>query len=112
MAEKPEQFSEAHASIFQDASVVAAYRHRPPYPPETFRALVGLIPLVDHIDAVDISEAMISILEYQCGARSLSPATPATISVMQASLSGAAGSPKSAIPSSTVPAVPIPVQIA
>jgi trans-aconitate methyltransferase len=84
MADKPKQFGQAHASIFQDASVVAAYQYRPPYPPETFSFLLSLIPAtaaerivldagcgtgfitrpfaaaVDHIDAVDISPAMIA----------------------------------------------------
>jgi len=84
MTEKPKQFREEYAGIFQDASVVAAYEHRPPYPVETFTVLRGLIPTtvtqqivldagcgtgfitrplaayVDHIDAVDISARMIA----------------------------------------------------
>lgn len=80
---QPKQFSDKYASIFQDASVVAAYPHRPPYPPETFALLAelldqstsltrlldagcglgqmtqGLLPHVDYVDAVDISSAMI-----------------------------------------------------
>jgi SAM-dependent methyltransferase len=83
MSAKPKQWSAEYASIFQDASVVAAYQYRPPYPPETFTFLLSLIsptvmqrtvldagcgtgfiarplaPLVDHVDAVDVSEAMI-----------------------------------------------------
>src|SRR5437762_1700954 len=83
MVHKPRQWSSVYASIFQDDSVVAAYQHRPPYPPETFTFLLSLIPpgvtrrsvldagcgtgliarplapLVDQVDAVDISEAMI-----------------------------------------------------
>src|SRR5262245_10790114 len=83
MSDKPKQWSAAYASIFQDASVVAAYQYRPPYPPETFTFLARLIPptvmrrtildagcgtgfiaralasLVDHVDAVDMSETMI-----------------------------------------------------
>lgn len=84
MAEQPKQFSYEYASIFQDASVVAAYPHRPPYPDETFTTLAGLIdqtatpcrildagcgtgqmtagllPDADQIDAVDISAAMVA----------------------------------------------------
>jgi SAM-dependent methyltransferase len=84
MADKPKQWSQEYASIFQDSSVVAAYRYRPPYPPETFSFLLSLIPAtasqriildagcgtgfitrplaasVDHIDAIDISPAMIA----------------------------------------------------
>lgn len=83
MPQQPKQFSAEHASIFQDASVVAAYPQRPPYPAETFTVLAGLIdrsvtpcrildagcgtgqmaagllPDADQIDAVDISAAMI-----------------------------------------------------
>jgi len=80
---KPKQWSTEYASIFQDQSVVTAYQYRPSYPPETFSFLSSLIPatvtrrtvldagcgtgfiarpiaaLVDQVDAVDISEAMI-----------------------------------------------------
>lgn len=83
MPQQPKQFSPEHASIFQEASVVAAYPQRPPYPAATFAVLaelidrsvtpcrildagcgtgqmtVGLLPYADHIDAVDISAAMI-----------------------------------------------------
>ena len=83
MPQQPQQFSATHASIFQDASVVDAYPYRPPYPAATFAVLAGLIdrgvtpcrildagcgtgqmtasllPYADHIDAVDISAAMI-----------------------------------------------------
>jgi len=82
--DKPTQFETVYASIFQDPSVVAAYRYRPPYPPETFTFLASLIPataparivldagcgtgfiarpfaaLVDQIDAIDIAPAMIA----------------------------------------------------
>lgn len=85
MPNKPKQFSERYASIFQDASVVAAYQHRPMYPPETFEVLLRLIQstdqprsvldagcgtgfiarpfaeYVDRIDAVDVSERMITM---------------------------------------------------
>ncbi len=84
MKPQPKQFGVEYASIFQDASVVAAYPHRPPYPPATFAALAGLIdlglspcrildagcgtgqmtagllPFVDHVDAVDLSSTMIA----------------------------------------------------
>jgi trans-aconitate methyltransferase len=84
MSYKPRQFARRYASIFQDPSVVSAYRHRPPYPAETFRILLSLIPLditrnvldagcgtgfiarllaahVDRVDAVDISRRMIAM---------------------------------------------------
>ncbi|HEU5103105.1 MAG TPA: class I SAM-dependent methyltransferase [Roseiflexaceae bacterium] len=85
MADKPRQWSAEYASVFQDQSVVAAYQFRPAYPPETFSVLSSLIPvevaprnvldagcgtgfvarpfapLVDRVDAVDISEAMIAM---------------------------------------------------
>lgn len=85
MSSKPRQFHERYASIFQDASVVGAYPLRPPYPEETFRILLSLIPpdlaaaavldagcgtgsiarplaaWVDRVDAVDISERMIAL---------------------------------------------------
>jgi ubiquinone/menaquinone biosynthesis C-methylase UbiE len=69
------------ASTFAHAGVAAAYRHRPPYPAEVFDVLESLIvdqprtvldlgagegalarPLaarVDHVDAVDVSAAMV-----------------------------------------------------
>lgn len=83
MLHQPKQFSYEYASIFQDASVVAAYPHRAPYPAETFAILAelidktvapcrlldagcgtgqmtaGLLPYTDQIDAVDLSAAMI-----------------------------------------------------
>jgi trans-aconitate methyltransferase len=82
--QQPKQFSYEYASIFQDASVVAAYPQRAPYPAETFEILAGLLdktvspcrildagcgtgqmtkgllPYADSIDAVDISAAMIA----------------------------------------------------
>jgi 2-polyprenyl-3-methyl-5-hydroxy-6-metoxy-1,4-benzoquinol methylase len=70
------------ASAFAETSVVAAYQYRPPYPPATFDVLLGLMPdaprrvldagcgtgflarplaeRVDHVDAVDVSAAMIA----------------------------------------------------
>jgi ubiquinone/menaquinone biosynthesis C-methylase UbiE len=68
-------------TTFGHAGVAAAYEHRPPYPPEVFDVLVRLIvdeprtvldlgagegaiarplaPLVDRVDALDISAAMV-----------------------------------------------------
>jgi len=81
MLPKPKHLSAEYAAIWQDPSVVAAYSLRPPYPPEVFEMLGGLIVetpravldlgcgtgdlarplavLVDRLDAVDISRAMI-----------------------------------------------------
>lgn len=81
MIERPQHFSPQNALAFQDQSVVAAYRYRPPYPDEIFTILLKLInatprrvldvgcgtgdlarhlaPLVDQVDAVDFSQAMI-----------------------------------------------------
>lgn len=88
---RPKQFSESYSRIFQDASVVSAYQHRPMYPAETFMVLKSLIPptvtpsivldagcgtgyiarplaaYVDQIDAVDISERMIAMAQTQPG---------------------------------------------
>ena len=82
MQPKPSQFGPHVASAFEETSVVAAYRHRPTYPPETFDVLMGLLrdkprhvldvgcgtgflarPLaerVDRVDAVDVSAPMIA----------------------------------------------------
>jgi len=43
MLHKPEQWASEYAKPFQDCSVVEAYRYRPPYPPEVFEILAGLI---------------------------------------------------------------------
>jgi trans-aconitate methyltransferase len=91
MPAKPPQFSMKYGGIFQDASVISAYRYRPMYPDETFRVLLRLMPPapaarkvldagcgtgfiarplaahVDHIDAVDISEGMIATAQTQPG---------------------------------------------
>jgi SAM-dependent methyltransferase len=73
----------ALATSFQHAGVAAAYAHRPPYPPAVFDLLAGLVPadapravldlgagegalarplasLVDRVDAVEISPAMVA----------------------------------------------------
>jgi SAM-dependent methyltransferase len=83
MHPKHKQFDPQYASIFGDASVVQAYQYRPPYPPETFEILRGLIDPdatlrtvldagcgpgviarrlvqeVDRVDAVDVAARMI-----------------------------------------------------
>jgi SAM-dependent methyltransferase len=82
MIARPQHFSPQNALSFQDQSVVAAYRYRPPYPDEIFTILLNLItatprrvldvgcgtgelarrlaPLVDQVDAADFSQAMIA----------------------------------------------------
>ena len=78
---RPKHLSRAYAEQFMDRSVVAAYEHRPPIPAEVFEVLESLIgasrtvldagcgtgavarrlaPLVERVDAVDFSEAMIA----------------------------------------------------
>ncbi len=81
MVQKPTQYATDYAEPFKDASVVEAYRHRPPYPAETFDVLARLIDSeprrvldvgcgtgdvarylvqrVDWLDAVDFSRRMI-----------------------------------------------------
>lgn len=78
---KPEFWTEPHALAFQHPQVAASYQYRPLYPPETFEILSGLIldsprrvldlgcgtgglsrylvEIADHVDAIDISAAMI-----------------------------------------------------
>ncbi len=80
---KPEHLGDEYASQFSDASVVAAYPNRAPYPESTFGILTGLVagdrrvvldigcgtgdiarPLatrVERVDAVDISPGMIEL---------------------------------------------------
>jgi SAM-dependent methyltransferase len=82
MTAKPAFLGPEFAASFEDASVVAAYRHRPPYPSALFDLLLDLLPasprtildlgcgrgdlgrvLVDHVervDAVDASATMIA----------------------------------------------------
>lgn len=43
MKQKPEHIEAAYAESFKDASVVAAYRYRPPYPAEVFAILLKLL---------------------------------------------------------------------
>lgn len=81
-ANRPANISPEHAAAFQERSVVEAYRHRPPYPPETFYILADLIvdsprraldlgcgtgfiarnllDIVDEVDALDVSAEMIA----------------------------------------------------
>jgi SAM-dependent methyltransferase len=81
MNEPPSFWRPEVAATFEDREVAAAYRHRPMYPPQTFQIVVGLIrdvpravldlgcgtgfvarplaPLVDRVDAMDPSAAMI-----------------------------------------------------
>jgi SAM-dependent methyltransferase len=81
MVNQPTCRSKGYAESFKDQSVVAAYRHRPPYAPQTFdllgelvvdrpRTLLdagtgpgdlarGLAHFCDRVDAVDFSPAMI-----------------------------------------------------
>ena len=82
MQPKPKHLAPEYGAQFQDPAIVAAYHHRPPYPPETFPILVSLLhdapghvldigcgtgdvarplaPLVARVDAVDISGPMIA----------------------------------------------------
>jgi SAM-dependent methyltransferase len=81
MSETPAYLRPDVAATWGDRDVAASYRHRPSYPPQTFDILAGLIadearvvldlgcgtgyvarplaPLVDRVDAVDISAVMI-----------------------------------------------------
>src|SRR5437868_15084397 len=82
MRPKSKGLSPEYAAQFQDAAVVEAYQARPPYPDGVFETLVGLIgerprgvldlgcgtgdlarrlaPLVERVDAVDLSVGMIT----------------------------------------------------
>src|SRR5262245_16109150 len=81
MLPKPEWFGEKYATVFREQSVAVAYQYRPPYPDVAITILAGLIThtprrvldvgsgtgyiarhlvdLVDHVDALDVSSAMI-----------------------------------------------------
>jgi SAM-dependent methyltransferase len=81
MLPKPEWFGEQYAAAFQEPGVAVAYRYRPPYSDVAIAHLAGLIAdmprrildvgcgtgyiarqlvdLVDHVDALDVSSAMI-----------------------------------------------------
>lgn len=82
MQPKPKHLGPQYGAQFQDEAVVAAYGRRPPYPDETFTILSGLVqgaprrvldvgcgtgyvarplaPLVDSIDAIDLSRPMLA----------------------------------------------------
>ncbi len=81
MRPKPAHLGPRYAAQFQDAAIVAAYPTRPPYPAEVFARLRALLvapavaldvgcgtgdiarrlaPLVEQVDAVDISAGMIA----------------------------------------------------
>jgi ubiquinone/menaquinone biosynthesis C-methylase UbiE len=82
MLPKPEQFGERYASAFQEQGVALAYQYRPAYPDAAIATLADLIretprrvldvgcgtgfiarrlvELADHVDALDISPAMIA----------------------------------------------------
>ena len=81
MLPKPKHLGPEYAAQFADRSVVAAYRHRPPYPAEVFQVLAELVTatprivldagcgtgdvarqlvrIADRVDAVDPSAAML-----------------------------------------------------
>jgi SAM-dependent methyltransferase len=81
MTDRPAVLRPEVGEAFQFEGVASAYRHRPTYPPAVFDVLVGLIagepravldlgcgtgnvarplaPLVDRVDAVDVSAAMV-----------------------------------------------------
>lgn len=83
MLPKPAHLGPEYAAQFGDQGVVQAYRHRPPYPDEVFAILADLIvdeprhvldagcgtgeiarrlaPMVDRVDAVDVSLPMIEL---------------------------------------------------
>jgi SAM-dependent methyltransferase len=87
-APKPRGLGPEYAAQFQDASVVAAYRFRPPHPDETIQFLACLIPtscrsvldagcgtgfiarplsgFADRVDALDCSQAMIDTAKSLC----------------------------------------------
>jgi SAM-dependent methyltransferase len=78
---KPQGWDVRYASVFQEADVVASYPNRPPYPQETIDELARLAergavvdagcgtgeiarrlaPLVDRVDAVDVSAPMLEL---------------------------------------------------
>src|SRR5215217_4625956 len=82
MLPKPKHLGPEYGAQFQDQSVAVAYPRRPPYPAAIFDALAGLLPiasravldvgcgtgdvarrlapLVERVDAVDVSAAMIA----------------------------------------------------
>lgn len=91
MDARPAGLDPKYGAQFEDASVARAYHTRPPYPPELFDTLEGLLPAgprivldlgcgtgevaiglagrADRIDAVDASEAMLRVARARPGAR-------------------------------------------
>src|SRR3982751_4137518 len=91
MLPKPAHLGPQYAAQFEDASVAAAYKFRPEHPPQTFEILrdliagaprrvldvgcgtgfiaCGLAPLVDHVDALDPSRAMLEEAKLSPGGR-------------------------------------------
>ncbi|HEX6121939.1 MAG TPA: class I SAM-dependent methyltransferase [Ktedonobacterales bacterium] len=83
MRPKPTHLGAEYGAQFQDASVVAAYPHRPPYPEAVFETLAGLLPAgqgavldlgcgtgdlarrlaerVARVDALDLSAGMLAL---------------------------------------------------
>src|SRR4051812_23187300 len=82
---KPVHLSHRYGAQFGDASIVRAYRHRPPYPDELFSILARLlapgpatildagcgsgdlalgllayVPAIERLDAIDVSAAMVA----------------------------------------------------
>ncbi|MGA7669719.1 MAG: class I SAM-dependent methyltransferase [Nitrolancea sp.] len=90
---KPKHLRPEYGAQFGDASIVAAYRYRPPYPAEVFEILDGLmvdgprlvldagcgsgdlaIPLariVERVDAIDLSAAMVKVAQDRAQAADL-----------------------------------------
>lgn len=90
MIPKPAHLGRRYASQFDDESVALAYHTRPPYVPETFAILAGLLapgprlvldlgcgtgdaalgiaPYADRVDAVDPSPAMLRVARGRPGA--------------------------------------------
>ena len=86
MEPKPPGWDVRYANVFQDQDVVASYPNRPPYPQETIDHLARLgdsvldagcgtgelarrlAPLVDRVDAVDVSAPMLELARTLPGA--------------------------------------------
>ena len=92
IAPKPTHLGSQYGAQFSDASIVRAYRHRPPYPDELFDILAGLlapgpatildagcgsgdialrllahVAQIERLDAVDISPAMVADGQQRSG---------------------------------------------
>ena len=88
MEPKPPGWAVQYAAVFQEPDVVASYRHRPPYPQATIDELARLAgggavvdagcgtgelarrlaPLVERVDAVDVSAPMLALARTLPGA--------------------------------------------